>query len=302
MKLKFLKFICIFILLGLAGFLLVPDKQELIQPYLTRYKSTSNIWTPQVLGSSLTPDAPEVTSAAAYFIDTDTGQVLYQKNIHQKMPIASLIKIMTVIVTLEHKKFDDKVWVSQRAADMEPDHMILQAGETLTVKDLLDGIFLVSANDASEALAENVFGDREIFIDAMNEKAKQLGMNDTVFINPSGLEEDGRTHYSTAYDVALMSRYAIKTFPQLVDISSQPHVVIPKTETHQDYEMYSGINLLTTYPGVVGFKTGYTPEAGLTLVTLARKDGHEVLGVLLNSQNRRDDAKILLDYSFEKLR
>ena len=144
-----------------------------------------------------------------------------------------------------------------------------------------------------------VFWDE--FIPAMNKKTLQLGMKDTLFINPSGLEEDDKEQYSTAFDVALMSRYAIKQFPSLVEISSTYHRYIPKTSTHQDYDLYSGINLLTTYPGVLGLKTGYTPLAGLTLVTLARRQGQQILGVLLNSQDRRAEAKLLLDYSFAKL-
>jgi D-alanyl-D-alanine carboxypeptidase len=135
----------------------------------------------------------------------------------------------------------------------------------------------------------------------MNSKAATLGMVDTQFINPSGLEEDGRDQHSSAYDVALMSRYAISHWPHLVDISSQQHIYLPESPTHQDYDLYSGINLLSTYPGVVGFKTGFTPEAGLTLVTLARRGGFEVLGVLLGSDDRRAEARKLLDYSFKQL-
>jgi D-alanyl-D-alanine carboxypeptidase len=168
--------------------------------------------------------------------------------------------------------------------------MYLLAGEKHTLRNLLDGIFLVSANDAAEAISEGTTGRREEFIGLMNSKAAQLGMGDTVFVNPTGLEEEpekckGRApcQYSTALDVALMSRYLIKTWPEIINISSQPHVFIEKTTDHQDYDMYSGINLLTTYPGVLGLKTGYTPEAGLTLVTLARQNGKEVLGVLLGA-------------------
>jgi D-alanyl-D-alanine carboxypeptidase len=185
---------------------------------------------------------------------------------------------------------------------------MLIAGERLTLEELLSGIFLVSANDAAEVLAEQTTGIRAEFIEQMNTKAKMLGMNDTLFINPSGLEEDDprdptklKDRYSTAYDVALMSRYLIAQWPEIIKISSSPHIYLPRTEYHQDYELYSGINLLTTYPGVLGLKTGFTPEAGLTLVTLAKRGDAEVIGVLLNCTSRRDDAQKLLDYSFKKL-
>ncbi len=246
--------------------------------------------------------APQISAKAAIITDTKNGQVLYSKNIHEKLPIASLTKVMTVLIALEHKNMDDVFTVSQSAADMEPDKMLLIAGEKLTLKELLDGIFLVSANDAAELLAEQTTGDRTEFIKLMNEKAKQLGMKNTYFANPTGLDEDSNNTYSTVYDLAILTRYLIKHFPEVVDISSTEHIYLPITENHQDYDMYSGINLLTTYPGVVGFKTGYTPEAGLTLINLTRKEGHEVIGVLLGSGDRRDEARDLLDYSFDKLK
>jgi D-alanyl-D-alanine carboxypeptidase (penicillin-binding protein 5/6) len=184
---------------------------------------------------------------------------------------------------------------------MEPDHMQLIAGEHLTVQELLDGLFLVSANDAAEVLAERTTGRRQEFINMMNGKALFLGMKDTHFINPSGLQENEQDQYSSAYDVALMARFAIKEFPWLLDITRQTEIDLPQTDTHQDYTLHSGINLVTTYPGVMGFKTGFTPEAGLTLVTVAQREGHVVLGVILGSEDRRAEARELLDYSFQKL-
>ncbi|MBI4040082.1 D-alanyl-D-alanine carboxypeptidase, partial [Candidatus Daviesbacteria bacterium] len=261
----------------------------------------ANVWFPQPSDYLNNLDAPQITAQGAYFVEIDTGQALYQKNSRMQLPIASLVKIMTVIITLENKRLDSVVQISSVAAAMEPDKMQLIAGEKMSVNELLDGIFLVSANDAAEALAENATGSREEFISLMNSKALQLGMKDTWFTNPTGLEEDDKKQYSSAYDVVLMARYAIKHFPQLVDITSQPHIYLPQSQDHQDYDLYSGINLLTTYPGVMGFKTGFTPEAGLTLVTLARRGDKEVLGVLLGSGDRRDEAKALLDYSFKKL-
>lgn len=246
-------------------------------------------------------DAPEITAISALFVETGSGTVLYAKNPSQEVSIASLTKIMTTIIALENRDMDDIYTISDRAASMEPDKMFLVAGEKLTLKQLLEGIFLVSANDASEAIAENTTGRREEFLNMMNSKARQLGMNNTFFLNPSGLEEDHAKQYSTATDVAVMSRYLVRTFPEIVNISSKEHVYIEPTAYHQDYDMYSGINLLTTYPGVLGLKTGYTPVAGLTLVTLARRGDKEIIGVLLGAVNRRDDAKVLLDYSFKKL-
>lgn len=290
----------------LAGGLYIRlQKKPLLTPVLglSKFDFSDNIWFPkEASGSSVSKEIEsKLTAKAAFFVETTSGDVLFEKNIKEKMHIASLIKIMTAIIALENRNMDDKIHISKRAADMEPDKMLLIAGEKLTIKELLQGIFLVSANDGAEALAEGVTGRREEFINLMNSKAQLIGMKDTLFINPTGLEEDGRKQYSTAYDVMLMSKYAIAKYPELLQISFQPHIYIDKTNEHQEYDLYSGINLLTTYPGVMGFKTGYTPAAGLTLVTVARREGKEVIGVLLGSTERREDAKLLLDYSFAKL-
>lgn len=300
-KLTFLASILIislsFVILNIEG----KVRTELISPLLGEEKVLGvNQWFPQVVLGAQT-NAPQITAKGAIFIDTKDGNILYAKDPQQKLPIASLTKVMTVLIALENKNLDDSYFVSKRAQDMEPDKMLLIAGEKLTLKELLYGIFLVSANDAAEVLAEGTVGSREEFLTLMNSKAKQLGMMDTYFANPTGLDEDDNNSYSTAYDLAILTRFLIRRFPAVVDISKTEHVILPITKTHQDYDMYSGINLLSTYPGVVGFKTGYTPEAGYTLITLARIDGHEVIGVLLGSGYRRDEARELLDYSFSRL-
>lgn len=279
-------------------------RPQLLSPIINQSKIpvADNVWFPKVLGANFT-EIPNLTSEAAFFIDTGSGDVLYEKNSKQRLPIASLTKIMTVAVALESRDFSDRMYISEKAAGMEPDSMLLKSGETLTLDELLAGVFLVSGNDAAEAIAENTVLRREEFIGLMNSKAAQLGMKDTEYINPTGLEEGGGTRHnmSTAYDLAILSRYVIRKWPHLLEISSSPHIFIAETETHQSYELYTGINLVTTMPGVIGFKTGYTPAAGLTLVTVARRGEKEVLGVLLNAQNRRDDARALIEYSFEKL-
>ncbi len=298
------------ILVGIFSWFWLNDfTSALVSPILKTRKTLSlNLWFPKVLGSASSATSgvtayatPEVTAKSALFVDTKTGVVLYEKNSHQRLPIASLVKVMTIVVAMEHRNLNEKLSVSREAAEMEPDKMLLMVGEELTLKELLYGIFLVSANDGAEVLAKDSTGNREEFLKLMNDKAKQLDMADSFFANPTGLDEDSGNSYSSAFDLAILTRYAIRNYPEIVDISSTYHMFIPKTSDHQDYDLYSGINLLTTYPGVVGFKTGFTPEAGLTLITLARKDGHEIVGVLLGSQDRRDEARELLDYSFKKL-
>lgn len=306
--------LCLVFLGGFGYFkVLKTPLDPLVSPVLgvSKIKYSDNIWFPEEASKSGYPGAPEVTAQEALFVDANSGEVLYQKNSHTKAPIASLTKIMTVILALESKSPADTFTISQTAADLEPDKMYLKPGEKLKLEELLDGIFLISANDAAEAIAENVAGTKMDFVNLMNTKAKILGMNDTEFINPTGLEEDQPgtdpeqgiriPHNSTAYDVLLMSRFLVHRFPDIVKISSNPHIYLDQTDTHQAYDLTSGINLLTTYPGVLGLKTGYTPEAGLTLVTLAQRGDRQVMGVLLGATERREDAKALLDYSFQKL-
>ncbi len=295
-----------FVLAGFAGyyawtFRVIPPNLVTPVVHSEKLKMANNFWTPKEVSASGDDDLSDLTAQAAFFVETGSGQVLFEKNAHDRLRIASLTKIMTMIVGLEQMPPSRMLLVTEEASDMEPDKMYLGAGEKLSFEEVLQGMLLVSANDGAEAVAENATGRRSEFIQLMNSKARNIGMKDTRFINPTGLEEDGREHFSSAYDVSLMSYYAIHTFPFLTDISKQPHIYIPATDTHKEYDLYNGVNLLTTYEGVVGFKTGYTPEAGLTLVTVARREGKEVIGVLLGCTNRRDDAKRLLDYSFKKL-
>lgn len=298
----------IFGIILLLGFIFLKSEEFFTQNDLTSpvlgvlgNQVSENIWIPKLAPdySNQFEDAPVITATSTLFIESNSGQVLYAKNPQQELPIASLVKIMTTIIALENHHLNDIFQVSQQAADMEPDKMMLKPGEKLTLRELLEGIFLVSANDAAEVIAQS--DSRGQFINLMNRKARMVGMNNTFFLNPTGLEEEAGKQYSTVLDVAIMSRYLITKWPEIIQISSNPYVYIEANSDHQDYEMYSGINLLTTYPGVLGLKTGYTPEAGLTLVTLARRGDKEVIGVLLGSVNRRDDAKLMLDYSFKKL-
>lgn len=312
--LPILTVLCISLLIALVATFAYQkqDVSPLISPVLgnSQLPIAENIWFPnQASPEAVNINAPSITAEAAIFVETNSGQVLFQKNPHLRHRIASLTKIMTTILALEKGKLSDLFTVSMRSSQMEPDKMFLRPNEQLNLEELLCGMFLVSANDAAETIAENLVQSRDDFIRLMNEKGQSLGMKDSLFINPSGLEEDLedggsgeiKDQYSSAYDVALMSRFLIKKWPDILKITSSEHIYLPATPTHRDYDLYTGINLLTTYPGVIGLKTGYTPEAGLTLVTLARRGDKEVIGVLLGSQSRREDARVLLDYSFQKL-
>ena len=272
--------------------------------FLTLFKngqvSTLNIWTPD-LNSRVTGDikTPEVSARASLIYDLTTSKVLFEKNAKEKLPMASLTKIMTSVIALENQKKDDKYKVTKRDLVGE-DSMGLSEGEILSLKELLYGLMLNSGNDAAETIANNFSGGRTGFIDAMNKKAKALGLTDTNFTNPTGLEGDGK-QYTTAYDLLVIARYAILNFPLFNKVVSAYDYKIPQTKTHKAFYLENETNLLTSYPGVLGVKTGYTPEAGLCLATYLDYKGHKIIGILLGSNNRRQEMKNLLDYSLKTL-
>lgn len=239
--------------------------------------------------------APEITAKSAIVYDTATNLALYKKNINLRLPIASLTKIMTAVVALENEDFDQVVKVSKKAASIGENSMGLSEGEILNVKDLLYGLILPSGNDAAQALAEGGKLGRKNFIYLMNKKAQDLGLSNTHFTNPSGLEGDGN-QYSSVYDLLVITEYGLrnKNFSKIV---STVEYDIPSTSTHKTYYFYNDTSLLTTYPGVKGVKIGYTDEAGLCMVTYLEYKNHKIIAVLLNSPNRREEMKELLDYS-----
>jgi D-alanyl-D-alanine carboxypeptidase (penicillin-binding protein 5/6) len=242
---------------------------------------------------------PEITAKSSFVYDTSSKEVLFEKNPTKKLPMASLTKIMTAIVALENKRKDDSYYVNRESLVGE-NSMGLEEGETLSLEELLYGLILMSGNDAAETLASNYPGGRENFIKAMNNKARSLGLLNTNFTNPSGLEGDGDQH-TTAYDLVVITRYATVNFPLFSKVSQTFQKEIEETATHKAYFLENETNLITSYPGVKGVKTGYTPEAGLCLVTYLDYKGHQIIGVILGSENRRQEMKDLLDYSLKSL-
>lgn len=249
--------------------------------------------------SSLTPIKSGLTANSVLMFDLTTNKALFEKNPRERLPMASLTKIMTAVVSLENPKNDNRYEVI--GADLVgEDSMGLYPGEVLSLEELLYGLMLPSGNDASEVLARNSPFGRDGFVRAMNDKARSLGLTDTIFSNPSGLQGDGE-QYTTAYDLLVITKYALENFPLLAKIVATPEYFIEETNTHSSYNLVSETNLLTTYDGVKGVKTGYTPEAGLCLVTYLEYKGHKIIGIILNSENRRAEMRGLLDYSLNSL-
>ncbi len=240
---------------------------------------------------------PQISAKSAIVYDLTTEKVLYQKNPKERLPIASLTKVMTAIVALQNKKQDDTYFVKKSDLVGE-DSMGLTPGESLTLEDLLYGLILHSGNDAAEVLASNYRGGRLEFISAMNQKAASYGLKDTSFTNPTGLEGDG-SQYSTAYDLLVISKHALE-YDSLKKVFKTFDYNIGYSPSHKAFFMENETNLLASYPGVKGIKTGYTPEAGLCLITYLDYHGHKIIGVILGSSNRRVEMKDLLDYSLKK--
>ena len=232
-------------------------------------------------------EAVEVSATAAVLLDADTGQLLYEKNGDEQMLIASTTKIMTALVALERAKLTDTITVT--ASHMvEGSSMYLKPGETVTVEELLYGLMLCSGNDAALALAD-CCGGLDAFVQAMNEKAAALGMKDTSFANPNGLDDEN--HYSTARDMAVLAAYAAED-PTFRRICST------KTATVGGRSMTNHNKLLRQIEGCIGMKTGYTKAAGRTLVSCAERQGRRLVAVTLCDGNDWADHKTLYEMGF----
>lgn len=239
-------------------------------------------------------DASFCTQAvSAVIIDAKSGAVLYEKNAHKRLPMASTTKIMTALAVIENSSPDDIVTVSQLAAGTEGSSIYLEAGEKITVGDLLYGLLLESGNDAATALAEGVFGSVEECCKYMNERSHEMGLVNTSFSNPHGL--DGEKHYTSAYELALITKHAMKneTFRQIV--STQSYVT--KGEKKRYFSNHN--RLLRSFEGAVGVKTGYTSKAGRCLVSAASGNGEEYIAVTLNDSLDWQDHKDMLTFAFE---
>ena len=232
-------------------------------------------------------DVPDVTSEAAILIDSKTEKVLYGKNENQKMYPASTTKIITAILTLENCDLDDIVTVPFEAINSIPSGYAiaaLQAGEQLTVKQLLEVMLTHSANDAANVLAYHVSGSIEGFANLMNKKVSELGLTNTNFTNPSGIHDEN--HYTTAYDLAIMMKYCMKNSNFRI-FAGLKHCIIPATNKYEARVFNTTNDLLTAsnyyYKYVVAGKTGYTTQAKNTLVTVANKDNLELICVVLGA-------------------
>jgi serine-type D-Ala-D-Ala carboxypeptidase (penicillin-binding protein 5/6) len=243
-------------------------------------------------------DAPSIRGRAAIVVDLNAGQILFAVDPHARLADASLTKMMTAMIALDLAAADQPVTVPAAATQVIPDHMGLTAAEQLTVRELLDGMLLDSGNDAAETLAQALV-PRDQFIDRMNRKAQAMHLRDSRFVNPTGLDEPGQ--YSSAYDLAVMAATLLLDYPELRSVVATRQVTLPATSTHKWFRPTSLNRLLSTYPGAMGVKPGYTDDAGYCLAAAATRDGRTVLAVVLGSTQHFTDATALLDFGFRHL-
>jgi len=250
------------------------------------------------------PKPPTVEAAAAILMDAETGRILWEKNAHQPMAMASTTKIMTAVLAIESGRMDEAVTVSSRAASAPRVKMGLSTGEKVRLGDLMLALMLESSNDAAVAVAEHLAGTVEDFCVLMTQKARELGAENTVFETPSGL--DAGNHHSTAHDLAVITRYALAV-PGFIALTNTAHASFKSDR--REYSMNNRNRLLAEYSGANGVKTGFTGKAGHCFVGAARRDDMQLISVVLASgwgdKGRAQkwlDTKAVLDYGFNNFR
>jgi len=243
------------------------------------------------------PPTPLIKARSAILVDLDSGKTLFQIDPHGRHAPASLTKVVTALVALDQLRLEQTVTVPATINQIPWDstRMGLRAGERVTVRELLYGLFLNSGNDAAITLSEAAM-PRAAFIAQMNNRAAALGMTDTHFVNPIGLDDPA--HYASAADLAKASAELIRRFPDVAAMAATPSLTLPATATHHAYALYNLNDLVRKYPGATGLKTGWTGHAGGCLIATAARNGRHLMVVLLSSARPFDEAAALLDYGF----
>ena len=241
-----------------------------------------------------------ITSRAAILMEKETGEILYAQNEHEKLEPASVTKVMTMLLTMEaidagKLHYDDIVTVSANAAAMGGSQVYLKEGEQMTVEDMLKAVCVASGNDACVALAEHISGVTELFVEQMNNRAKELGMNDSHFVNCNGLTAEG--HLTSAYDIAIMSRELLLHHDDIRRLST----IWMDSIRGGAFQLANTNKLIRFYDGATGLKTGFTSTAGYCISATAERDGMELIAVIMKGEtadSRNTDAKALLNYGF----
>jgi D-alanyl-D-alanine carboxypeptidase len=246
----------------------------------------------------LTP-APTISAKSAILIDAESLEVLYQKNAFTKLPMASTTKIMTALIALESGDVHRQVKIDPRALGTEGSSIYLEKDETLSMRELVYALLLASANDAATALAIHVCGSVEAFAERMNDIARSLGLRNTHFVNPHGLHDSD--HYTTAYELALITREAARN-DIFRKITSTQRTVIRRDSKESARLLVNHNRLLSSYGGCFGVKTGFTKTSGRCLVSAAERDGMTFIAVTLDAPDDWNDHRVMLDAAFSQYR
>ena len=244
-------------------------------------------------------DVPSVSAKGAILMDSLTGEILYEKNAYTKLPMASTTKIMSAMLALEMcDNPDEQFVVDSEAIKVEGSSMGLQEGDIVTMRTLVYGMLLPSGNDAANAAAVRISGSVEAFVELMNDRAAELGMSSTHFVTPSGLDDDTDDHYSTAYDMAILTREALK-IPEFTEICGQYSAKVSFGNPPYERWLTNSNKLLNSCEGVIGVKTGFTDKARRCLVSACERNGSRLICVTLNDPDDWLDHTKLFDYGFE---
>jgi serine-type D-Ala-D-Ala carboxypeptidase (penicillin-binding protein 5/6) len=299
------------------GFLKIPVKtNQLISPQLTKDPKWEELKIKLAVNSSYQIKennslvqtalaAEEADQARAYtVVNLASGEILAGKNLHQSLPIASLTKIMTAMVALDLASPDEQITVTPQGVSPEPSKIMLKVGESLSLEELLHSLLLSSANDSAEVIKEGIDNlyKEAVFVEAMNYKAQELGLQDTHFTNPQGFDQPD--HYSSAYDLAKLASYALINYPLIAKIAVLESADFRKVPGDNRFFLNNWNGLLTAYPGVVGLKTGNTDNALHTNIVVSKRAGQELVAVILGAPTitKRDLwTAQLLDLGFESL-
>lgn len=241
--------------------------------------------------------ALDVSAHSAVLIEAESGKIIFAKDENTRRGMASTTKIVTALVAIENMPLDTVLTVPREAVGVEGSSVYLTEGETLTLEDLLYALMLQSANDAAAVIALAVGGSIEGFADMMNEKCASLGLTDTHFENPHGL--DGDSHYTTAYELALLSAYALENEDFARIVSTEKRTIETQGGNTPFRVLVNHNRLLRTYDDVIGVKTGFTKKCGRTLVSAAERDGVRLVCVTLNDGDDWRDHRAMLDLGFE---
>lgn len=242
----------------------------------------------------------DISAGSAILVEAESGRVIFEKNAYERRPMASTTKIMSTILSIESGDLDTRFTVDSEAIKVEGSSMGLVEGDSVTKRDLCYGMMLPSGNDAANATAVKVAGNVDAFVRMMNDKASEIGLSDTHFVTPSGLDDYTDDHYSTAYDMAMLARYAMQN-EIFCEICGTESACLEYGNPPYKRWLTNTNKLLKTCEGVCGVKTGFTDKAGRCLVSACERDGVKLICVTLNAPNDWQDHNRLYNFGFSKL-